>query len=91
MQRSRVVPLLVFATLLSGCATPPRRPQADAAGADRRDFASAPPAPAGRSAWQWLNDHPAVKYGGIALVVLLCAGAVLYAAAASVGPGLGRG
>jgi hypothetical protein len=91
MPRSLVVPLPVFATLLSGCATPPRRPQADAAGEGRLDFASAPPAPEGRSVWQWLNEHPPVKYGGIALVVLLCAGAVLFAAAASVGPGLGRG
>jgi hypothetical protein len=91
MPRSLVVPLPVFATLLSGCATPPRRPRADAGGADRLDFASAPPAPEGRSARQWLNDHPAVKYGGIALVVLLCAGAVLFATDASVGPGLGRG
>jgi hypothetical protein len=79
----------VCATLLSGCATPPSRLQADAGRADRQDVAAAPPAPEGRSASQWLNDHPAVKYAGIALVVLLCVGALLYAGAVAVGPGLG--
>jgi hypothetical protein len=84
MSRSPAITLLIMAIFLAGCAAPPKDTQEKSWALDREEQPTTPPPKKGRSFWQWLNDHPFVKYGGLAVLVavVIVAGVMLVEAIA---------
>jgi hypothetical protein len=71
MSRSPVVTLLMMAIFLAGCAAPAKDTQEKSWALDREEQSATPPPQKRRSFGQWLNDHPFVKYGGLAVLVAI--------------------